>query len=200
MLMIRKMDYDLLADEVLLRLMGNSDEKAFDAIFERYWMRIFISAYKKTGSKEIAEDLTQSLFATLWDKRNVASIDHLFRYLSVGIKNRVINAVNSEITRNNYEKKSIHEAAAEDIGTDHQVILKDLQNTIQQALSQLPEKTRDIFKLSKFENYSVKEIAAQFGITEKAVEYHITQSNKLVRAHLKEYLIFNLLLITISAA
>ena len=55
----------------------------------------------------------------------------------------------------------------------------------------LLEKTRAIFKLNKFEKYSIKEIVFQFNISEKAVEYHITQSNKVMRPILKEYLFFN---------
>jgi RNA polymerase sigma-70 factor (family 1) len=182
------MKYELLADEVLIRLLKNSDEKAFEAIFDRYWKKIFLSAYKKIRSKELAEDLTQNLFAALWDKRNSYTIDHLFRYLSVGIKNRVINHIDSEIVKSNLQKKVSPDFAGP-IAADQQVILKDLQATIQDALSHLPDKTLTIFKLSRFEKYSVKDIARQFDITEKAVEYHITQSNKILRLHLKEFLV-----------
>ncbi len=183
------MKYELLADDVLLRLLKNNDEQAFEAIFERYWRKIFISAFKKTRSKQVAEDLSQNLFAALWDRRNSSQIEHLHKYLSTGIKNAVINYVNHEFVKQNFTQQPFPESMVKS-SADHQVILKDLQNKLNQALSQLSPKTQEIFKLSRFEKYTVKEIAGEFAISEKAVEYHITLCNKQLRIYLKDYLQF----------
>ena len=188
------MHYELLADDVLLRLLKKSDEKAFVAIFNRYWEKIFLSAYKKLRSKQEAEDLTQNLFAALWDNRYRYEIDHLFRYLSVGMKNRVINHLNAKLVKSS-RQQAIDSAYGEGNSADQKFDLHDLQAALDKALSHLPEKTRTIFKLSRFEKYPVKDIARQLGLTEKAVEYHITQSNKILGLHLKQFLVFSLILI-----
>ena len=188
------MQYELLADDVLLRLLKNTDEKAFVAIFNRYWEKIFLSAYKKLRSKQEAEDLTQNLFAALWDNRHRYEIDHLFRYLSVGIKNRVINHINTKLLTSN-QQQAIDAASGEGNSANQKFDLHDLQAALDKALSHLPEKTRTIFKLSRFEKYPVKDIARQLGLSEKAVEYHITQSNKILTLHLKEFLVFSLILV-----
>jgi RNA polymerase sigma-70 factor (ECF subfamily) len=171
-----------------------SDEQAFVAIFNRYWEKIFLSAYKKLRSKQEAEDLTQNLFAALWDNRYRYQIDHLFRYLSVGMKNRVINHINAKLIKSNQQQAGYADSG-EGNSADQKVYLHDLQLAINKALSHLPEKTRTIFKLSRFEKYPVKDIARQLGLTEKAVEYHITQSNKILSLHLKEFLVSSLILI-----
>jgi RNA polymerase sigma-70 factor (ECF subfamily) len=189
------MHYELLADDVLLRLLKKSDEKAFVAIFNRYWEKIFLSAYKKLRSKQEAEDLTQNLFAALWDNRNRYEIDHLFRYLSVGMKNRIINHLNAKLVKSS-QQVEIDAVSGEENAADQKFALHDLQVALDKALSHLPEKTRTVFKLSRFEKYPVKDIARQLGLTEKAVEYHITQSNKILGLHLKEFLVFSLILIT----
>jgi RNA polymerase sigma-70 factor (ECF subfamily) len=189
------MHYELLADDVLLRLLKKSDEKAFVAIFNRYWEKIFLSAYKKLRSKQEAEDLTQNLFAALWDNRNRYEIDHLFRYLSVGMKNRIINHLNAKLVKSG-QQVEIDAVSGEENAADQKFALHDLQVALDKALSHLPEKTRTVFKLSRFEKYPVKDIARQLGLTEKAVEYHITQSNKILGLHLKEFLVFSLILIT----
>jgi RNA polymerase sigma-70 factor (ECF subfamily) len=54
-------------------------------------------------------------------------------------------------------------------------------------MKKLPEKTCEVFRMSRFENQSVKEIAVQLNLSEKAVEYHITKSLKLLRENLKAY-------------
>lgn len=193
------MHYELLADDVLLRFLKKSDEKAFEAIFNRYWEKIFLSAYKKLRSKEVAEDLTQNLFTALWDNRDRYQIDHLFRYLSVGIKNRVINHIDAELVKSN-QRQSIYAGTGEENSADQKAILHDLQAAINEALLHLPEKTRTIFKLSRFEKYPVKDIARQLGLTEKAVEYHITQSNKILGLHLKEFLVFSVIMVVMTVS
>ena len=188
------MHYELLADDVLLRFLKKSDEKAFEAIFNRYWEKIFLSAYKKLRSKQEAEDLTQNLFAALWDNRYRYQIDHLFRYLSVGMKNRVITHINTKLIKSNQQQAGYADPG-EGNSADQKIYVHELQVAINKALSHLPEKTRIIFKLSRFEKYPVKDIARQLGLTEKAVEYHITQSNKILSLHLKEFLVSSLILI-----
>ena len=42
-------------------------------------------------------------------------------------------------------------------------------------------------KKSRFENQSVKDIAQEFDLSEKAVEYHLTKSVKVLREQLKSY-------------
>lgn len=193
------MHYELLADDVLLRFLKKSDEKAFEAIFNRYWEKIFLSAYKKLRSKEVAEDLTQNLFTALWDNRDRYQIDHLFRYLSVGIKNRVINHIDAELVKSN-QRQAIYAGTGEENSADQKAILHDLQAAINEALLHLPEKTRTIFKLSRFEKYPVRDIAQQLGLTEKAVEYHITQSNKILGLHLKEFLVFSVIMVVMTVS
>ncbi|MES1249791.1 MAG: sigma factor-like helix-turn-helix DNA-binding protein, partial [Chitinophaga rupis] len=64
------------------------------------------------------------------------------------------------------------------------------QTVIDNVLGELPEKTQTIFKLSRYEHKSVKEIAGHMQLTEKAVEYHITKSIKLLRHHLRPFVNF----------
>ena len=74
--------------------------------------------------------------------------------------------------------------------TDQPMIHSDLTQAIEKGIALLPEKTQQVFKLSRFENCTNKEISNAFNISEKAVEYHITQSLKQMRGHLKDYLAY----------
>ena len=180
------MDYSLLDDNILLRLLRTSDEKAFREIYDRYWKRIFFIAVKKTRSKETAEELTQNLFVSLWQKRETANILQLENYLLVAIKYGIINYIRLQA------RKEKHFDAANYIGSDENpaeqaVLLHNLQECIQTGLLQLPEKTRKVFTLSRFENQSVRQIAEALNISEKAVEYHITKSLKVMHVHLRHF-------------
>ena len=72
--------------------------------------------------------------------------------------------------------------------SENEIDQEQLMVLIENHLHELPEKTQTIFKLSRYEHKSVKEIAGHMQLTEKAVEYHITRSLKLLRRHLRNYL------------
>ena len=190
------MDYTLLDDNILLRLLRTSDEKAFRAIYDRYWKKIFFTAVKKTRSKEVAEELTQNLFVSLWQKRETANILQLENYLSVAIKYGIINYIRYQAHREKYFDSVANQPKTDESPAEQAVLLHNLEECIQKGLLQLPEKTRKVFTLSRFENHSVRQIAEQLNISEKAVEYHITKSLKVMHIHLKHFELLGLVPIT----
>ena len=64
---------------------------------------------------------------------------------------------------------------------------QELMAAVEKVLSRLPEKSAEIFKRSRFENQSVRDIAKGMNLSEKAVEYHITKSVKFLRENLRAY-------------
>ena len=64
----------------------------------------------------------------------------------------------------------------------------EIQTIVDSTLATLPLLTQQIFKMSRFENKSVQEIASETSLTQKGVEYHITKSLKALRSSLKDYL------------
>jgi RNA polymerase sigma-70 factor (family 1) len=187
------MNYALLQDLKLLDLMKEHDHSAFREVYERYWKEVFLSAYKKIRSKEIAEELTQNLFVSLWEKRTENKIENLRSWLFGSIKYAIINYYKSQIVHEKY-LHYIQGNIDERVHTTEQLtLLKDLSEAIEKGISLLPQKTQEVFKLSRMENRTVKEISKEMNISEKAVEYHITQSLKAMRLHLKDYLLFTTL-------
>ena len=69
-----------------------------------------------------------------------------------------------------------------------EIFSAELMDKIEQTLTLLPPKTREIFELSRFEGFSAKVIAEKKGLSVKSVEYHITQALKKLRGELKDFL------------
>lgn len=190
------MSYPLLADDLLVKLLRTSDEKAFRVIYDRYWKKIYFSVLKKINSREAAEELTQNLFVSLWEKREKAIINHLENYLSVAIKYIIINYIESCISRQNaFNGMTVEVGERAKNAAEEKMLFDEVNIAIKRATSLLPIKTREIFKLSRVERHSVREIAQIMNLSEKSVEYHITQSLKMMRLQLKEFMVFLLLLI-----
>ncbi|GAB3262388.1 RNA polymerase sigma-70 factor [Larkinella harenae] len=176
-----------ITDEKLVDALSEGNTQAFGEIYNRYWYKLFCVAYHETGSREDAEELVHDLFESLWNKRHQALIRHLSSYLVVSIKHLSTNYIKSKITRRRYQEYLIlHELRQSEI-TDDAVNYSDLSKAIEEVMKKLPEKTCQVFTLSRFENQPVKDIARRLNLSEKAVEYHITKSLKVLQEQLKGY-------------
>ena len=188
------MDYALLSDELLVKLLYANDDKAFREIYNRYWKKLYQTALAKTHTQEAAEELVQKIFISLWERRALAPIEHLESYLAKAVKYKVINYIHSFLVKEKHLARIISNTSTQENNSDTQVVIHELSLAIHTAIEKLPVKTKTIFKLSREENQSVKEIAKAMNLSEKAVEYHITQSLKMMRLHLKDFIVMNILL------
>jgi RNA polymerase sigma-70 factor (family 1) len=187
------MNYRDLADEAILDLFKDSDSYASKEIYLRYWKQVYQAAYKKLQSKELAEELTQNLFVDLWKRRESLEINNLSAYLFGSLKFAIINYFKSQVVQERYQ---LHMQKLRQVNesTDHLILFHDLADALDKGIELLPKKTAEVFRLSRMNNYSVRDISKELNISEKAVEYHITRSLKTMRFHLKEYLLLLVLL------
>ncbi len=188
------MNYGLLADDMLVKLLKADDEAAFREIYHRYWKDLFNAAYFRIGSKEVAKELVQGLFLAIWEKRHTLTVVYLEKYLQTAIKNRVINYIESTLVQEKHQQqiREIYYHRSAD-GPQEVIQYNELYNAFKKALLQLPPKARNIFEMSRFERLSAREIAGRLNISEKAVEYHITSSLRMLRNSLKDFLVNGIL-------
>jgi RNA polymerase sigma-70 factor (ECF subfamily) len=189
------MDYRLLDDEVLLKFLKISDELAFKELYLRYWQQLYYAALNKINNKEVAEDIIQAVFTDLWEKRERHSIKNLPAYLGTSVKYQVINYIKSVISKKTHLSQISEGRKTEENSNELTLLVKELNEAIDKAINRLPEKTQTIFRLSRFERRSNKEISRIMDVSEKTVEYHITQSLKALRLCLRDFMLFDLLVV-----
>jgi RNA polymerase sigma-70 factor (family 1) len=182
-----------LEDEELLCLLKDSDSLAFKEIYRRYWKQLYLIAFEKLRSKDVAKELTQDIFLSLWEKRNDSNILNLKHYLFKSIKYKIINYIRTQITHQRYCDYIGGNFDDKEFSTEEVIFMNDLSESIELGTSLLPEKTREIFRLSRVENQPVKEIAKILNVSDKVVEYHITQALKAMKLHLKDFLVMFIL-------
>lgn len=187
---MKKTEYAICSDGELLQALTIGDGLAFEAIYKRHWRKVYLTACKKLHSKEVAEELTQNIFVSLWERRATLAITTLESYLMTALKYKVINYIDATLLKNKIFH-NLQQTSTDIVGpnVDNLIAMKEIRAAIEIALTGLPEKTQTIFRLSRFENKTIKEIAALINMNEKAVEYHITQSLKKMRIHLKDFII-----------
>ena len=192
------MDYRLLPDETLLKFLKISDELAFKELYLRYWKKLFYSAVNKINSKEVAEDIVQTIFVELWDNREIHSIQNISGYLDKAVKYRVINYIKAAISKQSLIAHFIKKQKPDENDADLHLLVHELNAAIDRAIEQLPQKTQTVFRLSRFGKQSNKEISRMMNLSEKAIEYHITQSLKTLRFYLKDFMLFDCYMIFVA--
>ena len=173
----------------MLDAVQTGNEGAFEEVYKRYCYRLFTMAYRKLKSREVAEELVQDLFATLWTKRAEGHIQHLESYLFSALRYRIINYVKSQRVRDGYALYCRIAQSDATYNTEEQLAQQDLNTALKASLDRLPEKSREVFRLSRLEHHTVPEISGRLHLSEKAIEYHITKSLKLLRGYLQDFLL-----------
>lgn len=176
----------------------SGDKKIFKKIFYTYYSPLSSFAARYVG-EDRAEELVQDFMVNLWSKRESLLIStSLKSYLFTAIRNRALNML-----RNEEREQNLYELLAnEDFDVDNnpfdKYIYRELTDRVNKAIEELPENYKEVFKLSRLTSMSNKEIADSLGISIKTVEYKITQSLKILRVELRDYLACLLWLITLN--
>ena len=175
--------------DLLVRL-KLGDKQAYEQIYFTFSKELLYAAFKKTGDKVVAEELVQNIFISLWEKRQDLQIKNLQAYLFGALKLSVINHVRSLVMENKYMEYQTLTYNENHQDTTNLVDLHDLSSIIEEGINSLPEKTQEVFRLSRYQHQSVKDISTDLNISEKAVEYHITRSIKRIKEYIKNFYLF----------
>jgi RNA polymerase sigma-70 factor (family 1) len=181
--------YASYSEQELLEAIRHDNEKAFEEIFNRYWSKVYGTAYSLVRSREVTQEIVQGLFISLWDKRASLTINNLLSYLTTAARHRALDVIESQLVRQkhwDYYKRFIPQQACT---TEQDIAFNELVVAIEEKLELLPEKSKRVFMLNHMEGRSVQEIANILNLSEKAIQYHLTKSTKELKLHLKDYII-----------
>lgn len=169
-------------DILLAKLVREGDEYAFKHLFYKYAGTLRQFAETLIGDSSDAEDLVVDLFSSVWENRENWKIQLTVRaYLFQAIRNNALTFL-----RDRKEFLKLDNVKLESDISDGQQFIEtnELYLLIEEAVSLLPEKCREIFERSRNEGQSYNEIAADLNLAEKTVENQITIALKKIRSFL----------------
>lgn len=181
--------YASFTDAALLAAVEADDEGAFAEIYKRYSYRLFTIAYQKLKDREVAEELVQDLFENLWSRRATHQVAQVDAYLFSAIRYRIINYIKAQKVRSGYELYVRMNGASVASETEDTLAANELTAAFMNGIRQLPDKSREVFELSRLQHCTVSEISVRVNLSEKTVEYHLTKSLKLLRQYLRDFLL-----------
>jgi RNA polymerase sigma-70 factor (family 1) len=173
-------------DEELLALLKNGQEDAFDLLYYRYRNKLVAIAYNRLKSKEVAEELVQDVFTDIWQKRFSLQLrNKLSSYLCTAIKYTVLDHIRKQKNNDKYIAEMLKTVDNASPSIEEVLYVDELDYHLNKSIDSLPEKCREVFILSRFEDYSVREIAEKLNISPDTAKYHIAQALKKLRVNLK---------------
>ncbi len=173
-----------LADSDLLQRIQADDDSAFNYIHEQYWKLLFDRAYRVTEDKEAAADIVQEVFISFWTHAKKGDVNQIKYYLLQSVKYQTFKLIRSKYTQRRYLDQL--ERVISRASTDEHIAAQELQQIIDAYVEALPEKCREVFKLSRYHHLSQQQIATQLNIATKTVENHINRALNGLRISLEQ--------------
>lgn len=189
------------------KLKTMSDLKAFNKLFTDYQGRFIRFANSYVRDTVVAEDFVVEALMYYWENRNTLAPDsNVPAYILTIIKHKCLNHLH-HISLKEGVKEKLQAHAEWELSTrissleacdPSELFTANAERIVNETLSSLPEQTRKIFIISRYENKSHKEIAEELNITTKGVEFHITKALNVLRVNLKDYMTVFLYLFYLS--
>lgn len=177
----------------ILNKLRNNDKDSLGKLFFFYYKPLLIFA-NKFVNEDNAKDIIQDCFLDLWHNRNKIKITTSIQaYLFTIVKNRCYKYLKENLQKAgksaNVNLQLKQKELLYYINSEKSILEFDVKDRIEKVINHLPEKCCIIFKESRFNGQSNKEIARKYGISIKAVEKQITKALKLFREEFRDILI-----------
>jgi len=158
-------------------------------LFRTYYQPLCNYAYTYLQDRDEAEEIVQSTFLNIWEKRtNLAIHTGVKPYLYAMVRNACLNVLKHEKIKLQHAAMEMAVADRSVESTTRTVMATELETRIHLAMDKLPEQCRLVFKLSRFEELKYGEIAEQLNISVKTVENQMGKALRIMREQLKDYL------------
>jgi len=171
-----------LEDKALIQLIQEGNRRAFDQLFNRHWQGLYAYAYGAFHNHEMAEDAIQEVFVSLWERRSYIDIRNTKSFLYQAVKFQIA----AQLRKVKFDELEI--PALDSLNYVHDVEEKmdyqELSERLEKLVAQLPDRCREIFYMSRFENLSNQQIAEKLNISVRTVENQISNGMRYIGRHL----------------
>lgn len=168
----------------LIQKFKEGDEKAFSSIYKLYWEKVYNFSHLYLVSSEDVAEIVQEIFIKLWETRHLVDEEQSFEgFLFIVTRNQIFNYSRKQLNYS-FLKMTVLESIEKSYEEEDKLEISDLKQYLSVLISQLPKRQQEIFRLSREQHMTYKQIAEELSISEKTVEYHMTAALKYLRKNL----------------
>lgn len=170
-------------------------EKAFEALYDRFEPGLYRYVYSKVRTKEVCEEIIQEIFLALWAKRDKLVINmSVEAWLFGAAKNKILNFIRSRAVRDRYAANfALFASERFDNSSEEILYMKDLFKAIEESISELPDHYQTAFRLSRMQHQPTQRIAEYMKISPRTVENYISAALKHLRISLDRVMLLIIL-------
>ena len=171
-----------------VRGIRRGDGKAFEQLFRSYCQPLIDFARRYVRDTAVAEGLVQDLFLAIWSNRSqLDPASSMKTYLYTAARNRALKHLRHlDVERRSAEDVTLTLPRQKTPEDERQA--KEIAAAVHQAIDALPEKTRMVFSMNRFDHLTYAEIAAIQGVSIKTVETQMGRALKSLRERLARLL------------
>ena len=168
-------------------------ESAYKHLYDHHYKALCAAAFEYVNDAMASEMIVSDVFYAIWKNRESLEINTSLRnYLIKSVHNRSLNYLAQSERQHalrDHVGQRIETEQAEDTNNPlTQLIVEELDKKINDSIEALPEQTRQIFCMSRFNDMKYEEIARETGVSVDVVKYHIKSALARLRVSLKDYL------------
>lgn len=183
-----------LEDDKLVKKAIGGDESAYKQLVDKYERALYFHILKMIKDKEQVEDLVQESFVKAFDNLNTYSTNYAFstwlyriatNHTIDYLRKKKLNTLSIDEPMKTKDGEMDMQLEDESAGTDRDIIRKQRQKIVQNAINNLPEKYRKVIEMRHMEEKSYKEIASVLDLPLGTVKAHIFRARELLYKALK---------------
>ncbi len=171
-------------DEELFAFIRRNDEQAFRTLYRRYDKRLFAYCLRALGDRKAAEDVFQTIAATVYEKREHFTGGNFAGWLFTIARNYCLK----------YKQRQRHTEQIDDVAyslsdesdrTGEDVLLHE---ALRDAIATLAVDFRDALEMRYFDGLSYDEIARALDISVALAKVRVFRAKKMLQSHLLPYI------------
>lgn len=180
-------------EKQIIELIRLGENEGYKAMFMEHYSVLCGFAESFTKNRFQAESIVSDVFFHIWEIRKKLVITTSLRsYLLRAVRNRCINYVTRENKKTFSKLPDENKVGFADsliVEPSGELIGKEAEKELADALEEMPEKTKMIFKKSREEGLTYKQIAESTGESIDVVKYHIKRAIAFLTSRLAKYFI-----------
>jgi len=177
-----------LTDREILGFVSSDKRKAFELAFNQYWERLYKHACKKLNSEDLAKDMVQETFTTMWKNLDkLSNQDQLLPYLYVVLRNLILNQYAKDDVRLKYATERVSLADGSDYSAHQILVSKELQQIIDDEIQKMPDRMKEIYILKREDHLSIREIAGKLSLSEQTVKNQLQSASHRLKTRITQY-------------
>ncbi len=175
-----------LIDTTIIEALKEGDERALEKIFYRYKDKLYAYCFKIVKTKDLTDEIVADVFITLWKRRDQLNITTSFEaYLITIARNLAIDSLKKASKDERLYEEILLNASLLYTQPEDRFDYYELQAAVEAAIDNLPPQRRQIFRMSREENYTHQEIADRLHISKNTVKDQIVKALADIRTYLR---------------